>query len=1775
MRLPFARTGRGRRGPGGTSFVLPAVAACLLLGVVPSAVRTAAGMGAHRSAAADTAVVENRAYLAYSADGGQWTSSAASVVTVQRPAVEVMPSYAATMEPGGRRVFAHRVRNGGAAAGRFRLAATAPAGWRASLYLDVDGDGELGERDAAVSGPLPLEGGASAALLLLLEVPLDFAGGEVEAVVRATGETDASVTGAATDRITVARGSTAVSLDKSVDRADALRGDTLAYTLVFANRGVAAFPDARIEDPLPAGLRFVPGSLRLNGAALSDADDTDAGSVRRDPAGRELVVVRLGALAPGASGTVAFGAVLAPDAAEGAAVNVATLALGDHQAVSTPAETRVGTGRLEVTKERAGSGGVRAGDEVTYRVGYANRSASAVRDVVLVDTLPGELALVSAEGSPEVEGQVVRWRLGTLQPGAAGTFSLRARVAASAGGRTVVNRAVVQGAGAAAATAAASPLAVLPADSAGLELHKSAGTLEASVGETVVYTLVVRNPGDAPLRGVVVRDLLPAGTRLVEGSVYGADSARVEGRELRLALAGELAPGARRTLRYALALVSPGGGGSLGNRAWAEAAGGSVRSDTATAWVRLRRGFAMQGRTLVGKVWLDEDGDGRQGAGERGVPGASVWSADGEVVTTDREGRFSFRDLRPGTHLLRLDTLGLPAGYTVARPGEDLLTVRMDGWTAPRAAFRLVRMLPGAAQPAAGTASGPSGGEGDGAPAPGAPAEAARRAPPRVAPLRTEEERAAADRAGFLEGPGVAITAPADGTVIGTNRLYLGVRGEPGAPVRLFDGERLVREGVLRPDGSFDFIGLEVEPGPHRFRVWTLNSWKRERWDSVAVHRSGTAAAIEVPREPVTLRSDARASERLRLRVVDRWRVPVADTPNVTVEVRGAIVDGRDADASSVGTQLRTGADGWLELTLRGGREVGTGELTLVSDGVRAAVPLRVLPFVRPLIATGVAQVGVGAAPEAFGAVTVQGALDSETSVSVSYDSRRSDPDGDFFAHGYDPLDEGRYPTFGDASQRRVLAGTTQTLSARVERGFDWLEMGDVQTSGFGADGSLGAYRRALTGVSGRVSGGALAWSGFGSVTDQALEQRQIRGDGSSGPYRLGGGIRPGTERVAIEVRAAGNAARVVARQELSRFTDYQVDYLTGSVLLQRPVPSTDPQGNPVFVVATVERRSGGEARFVGGLRMEMNAARLMSLHGVDSLGVGVFGVHDAAGTGSLAAGGLPGAAMASYDLFGGDFRVRRGRLEAGGELLRALGDSSALAGRADLAWSLPGDRVRLDAGWLRVGDGFAASANPRLVSEMDEVRVAGSVKLAAGSTVAVRHERQAFHEFGVERSSVFATASQEMAGRKLTAEGGVSSDLQAASDASSSSAMGKATLGVTPELNVWVEGSRLLSASAGAPARPDHVGAGASYRVLPGVRVEGAHRWVRTGADSATYSFTSLGLRMESVLGGQVWGDVETTGGERGANSLALGWNQRLSMTGGWALHSLFERRFGLSNAPLADPLRALPFARPERDRWSAGLGLEWLPADSAARFSARGEVHDGEERSGYRFDVAGDLPVGRSMSLLTRHDWSSDSWPGAAGERRTRRDRSLVGFALRPVGSDAVNALAKLEWRRSADPLLGGDVLTQARDESRLIGSADAIWAPTAHVELAGRYAVRWSMTGDTLPGASDVRSLAHYVGGRFGQTLHGPLSARLDGRMLLEGTTGTARWSAAPSLVVRLNAMLELEGGWRMGDLRDPDFFAFGGSGPFAALGIRLTEGTLDSTASFWRERIRREF
>jgi uncharacterized repeat protein (TIGR01451 family) len=1728
------RTGRGFTG------IRPAIFAGRVLGV--ALVLALAPRAAHaQDAAADTVAIVNTARLRYTAEHVPATEQASSTVRLARTVgVGLAPPREAVVFPGGRRALAHVLENRGNGADAFRLTASGPAGWTFSLYTDVNGDGVLDGGDAPVTGPLALDGGASAALLLVVDAPAGAAESEVDVVLAAASTNHPAATAQVVDRLTVRRPLAALRLQKSVDRAEAARGDTLAYALAWSNQGDAPAADAVVADTLPLGLRFVPGSLRVDGASVTDAADGDAGTVTRTADGRDVVRVAAGTLGPAAAGAATFRATVSADAGAGTLANVAVLSAGGASVRTAPVPTGIGTPVLEITKERMGADTVDAGTPVVYRITVANRSSvHAARGVVVTDTLPAALAFVSASPAVETDGQVVRWRIGQLAAGQTATLELTVRADASE--LPVLNRAHVAATNAAEGTAASLPLAIRSFTGNELELEKTAGSLDASVGEAIAYTLTLRNRGGIPLRQIVVTDLLPAGVRLDVDGVTGADSVRVNGRDVTFHLAGPLAPGAEHRIRYALVLLSaPDGREPIANRAFASAENARVTSDTATAWVRLRGGQPLASRTLLGKVWMDRDGDGRQGPGENGVRGVEVWSADGEMTETDAEGRYSFPDVRTGAQVVRLDTLSLPGGMRLAAAADGIRRVRVDGWTLPVVDFRLV---PGTEAPVAQGADS---------------AASAAVAAPTVAALRTAAEREAEARQAFVSGPAIRISAPVDGSVVAGNRVYVGVKGEPGAEVRLYDGDRQIGQATLRGDGSWDFVGVQLAPGPHRLRASMRSSWGHERWDSVAVHRSGAPRLLEGPAGPVVLRADARATTNVPVRVLDEWGVPVTDRPHGAATVRGARLAAVDADSNSLGWQAVAGPDGMLVIPVRGGDTIGTGELGVKVGDAQLRIPLTILPTERPLIATGAVQVGVGAAPESYGALAVRGAVGENTAVTVTYDSRRSDPETEFFARGYDLQEEGRYPTLGDNSERRAMGSATQALSARVEHGLDWVELGDVETGGFSGSERLGGYRRALTGAAARVGTGSVVWRAFGSYTDQALTQDQVRANGSSGPYRFGGPVRPGTERVAIEVRARDNAARLVRREELVRSVDYQIDYRTGEVLLQRPIPSEDAYGNPLFVVALLERRSGGR-EVVGGLRMEIDAGRLFARRGdADSLGVAFFGVHDGASAGSLGGG--------AARLLGAEVQLRRGGLTGVAEVLRSdHADSASVAGQAQVEWMLPGDRVRLQGGWLRVGDGFASTLNPRLRSGLEEWSIGTELRLGEASRIRLRHERQNFRAFGVERQSTTLAMQQSVGGRRLTTEAGVQAD--AAGSGNASQAVGRATLAVDARTDVWVEASRGLTQSGRMPGRPDHLGIGGGYRVFPWARVEGSQRWVRVHRDSSLYQVAGLTVKTELPLGTRIWTGLERTLAEGTTHAAVLGWNQQLVMFGGWQLHSLVERRFGIDRAPLTDPVRALPFAQPERDRWSAGLGLEYMP-QLGPHFSARHEIRGGDAE-GWRFDLAADVPAGRSLALLTRHDWWSETRVDARGVP-SRRDRSLLGMALRPAGRADLNALAKVEYRHTSNPL-AGTVLTGAQEEWRMIGATDAVWTPRAGMEVAGRWALRHTVSEDSVGGAHRLRSTAHYVGGRVEQGVGRGVGLRLDGRLLSEQVTGASRWSASPSLTMQLGGGLEAEAGYRFGDLLDPDFAAWGRNGAFALVSLRFTEGTLNDAAAFWRGRL----
>ena len=69
---------------------------------------------------------------------------------------------------------------------------------------------------------------------------------------------------------------------------------------------------------------------------------------------------------------------------------------------------------------------------------------------------------------------------------------------------------------------------------------------------------------------------------------------------------------------------------------------------------------------------------------------------------------------------------------------------------------------------------------------------------------------------------------------------------------------------------------------------------------------------------------------------------------------------------------------------------------------------------------------------------------------------------------------------------------------------------------------------------------------------------------------------------------------------------------------------------------------------------------------------------------------------------------------------------------------------------------------------------------------------------------------------------------------------------------------------------------------------------------------------------------------------------------------------------------------------------------------------------------------------------------------------------------------------------------------------------------------------------------------------------------------GTSGEMRWDVAPVLTLTPINASEIAGGYRLGDLRDPDFASNGGQGWFVTLQLRVTES--NPIVDYWRNRMR---
>lgn len=222
------------------------------------------------------------------------------------------------------------------------------------------------------------------------------------------------------------------------------RGNTIDYTLSYANTGNADATVVSVVDTLPADTTFVVGSATP--AATYDAT-------------ARTLTWTLGTVTAGSSGTVTYSLTVATTAVDGEHLNnVAVISDPTQTAVSDPTVhiVNVPADPLSIVKSVDKTTAL-YGDNLTYTLKVISGSGAAPQDVVVTDSVPADTDFVSATcanpctvGAPV--GGVVTWHVGGMSANSSVTVSFVVHIIPLAANapptaETILNSAVVSSLG--------------------------------------------------------------------------------------------------------------------------------------------------------------------------------------------------------------------------------------------------------------------------------------------------------------------------------------------------------------------------------------------------------------------------------------------------------------------------------------------------------------------------------------------------------------------------------------------------------------------------------------------------------------------------------------------------------------------------------------------------------------------------------------------------------------------------------------------------------------------------------------------------------------------------------------------------------------------------------------------------------------------------------------------------------------------------------------------------------------------------------------------------------------------------------------------------------------------------------------------------------------------------------------------------------------------------------------------------------------------------------
>ena len=1754
-------------------------------------------------------IISNRAEGSYQDDTGESFTTVSPTVTVTVLAVatlavtpdETVPSD--TVAPRDRVTRLFRVCNTGNNADAFtltRAGVTAPVTLNA-LYFDNDGSGTLTNGDAPVTinetASPQLPPGGCIGVLAVIDTNDVAAQSTITINITARSNAVNAVNGRGEDTGTIINvagqgprftdpGNPNLPPSKLVNGLSQLvtsPDSKFTYTISFRNNGDAAARNVVVRDELPAGVEFIAGSLQLDDRSLSDALDGDEGSVQNN-----IIEVRLARVNPSEvhritlrarlSGTVAAGtglvnnASVTADNAPPIKSSVATVVVNPFGLVfagRAGSSAPIPGARVEVLIDQAGSFlKLPEGAGFAPNANNDNPFATDGQGHFTFALAPDEIGTANASANYFMKitapGFLTRMIQLSLHPTQAGLFTLSVHALdnqplAAPGGFNLVREDVRID------NLAALAMNIPMFETAGLQIIKTADRARAEIGDVITYRIEVHNPTAAPVNDITIKDHLPASFHYAAGSalitIGSAPEQPIEpeisGDDLLFRIS-EIPHGATAHLLYRVRVGANASEGAQENLAIAAGrfpSGERAETAPARAVVFISLGIFSTRQVILGRVFVDTNGNGKFDDGDKPAPGVRLYLNNGQSVITDSAGLYSFPSLGDGPQVISLDPVSVPHGYALADGGKlsgkswtRLLRTPIGGGALLRQNFALTPTDKSRKQNEA-AANKPVAQKDDG---PMQPVAVSVSQPLKnVAPVSPGTYEVAATEAVEAVAPGNArIISPAPNSISMSPGLQLEARVALNWTVKLeVNGEAVSDKniGVSRLDhkyqvSSFTFVGINLRPGPNKVRCTPISpDGSAGHTEEMIVMGRGPARRLEVVTEKSEIQSGGNDSTLVRVKAFDQWGNPALDGQvgietslgqllrlnEKTGDAQAALPPNAMAEPVEPVNQVH----GQLVVQLEGGEAVlklvspgapGEAKLRAQTGQLEAAGQVRITSEMRPAILVGFAEMSFGKGIPEVGLRGEQGNFRSRVSffysgqvfgnnmLTLSYDSQRpiNRTAGRDRLFQLDPLDR-VYPLFGDSSTRYEAAASNSKVYARLDHKRSYAMFGDFDTD---MDAPLMGYARKLTGVKAHLENSNGDFVTVTGARPDTAFARDVFAAGALGIMQLSSGeILPGSETVVLEVRDRRNPEVIISRETLARSVDYNLEPATGRLFFMRYLSTFDIGLNLTQIVVTYEHRSTGMSSAVYTARARKNFKHLglklgfsAALQRQEDVGSFVLGGFDAEktlprhGTLQLAWARSQGEILGSGNFFGASDNAQH--------------DGNAY--QLTLAQPLPFYGATLRARYLNASAGFFNPFGGTVTPGSRRGEVTLEMKPRKNSTLhfGVTSERNRTPNVDNGRLT-FSAAWDQILNEHIRFHLGF--DHRAFTDdlndkqTDSNLVTAGADVQVTDKLQFSVKREQNLNAAD--PTYPTQTTLGATYQVNSLTKLFFTQRLsaapIMPIGDFSGAGFAGSSSRRETAVGVEtrfgkftsMTGRYQLENGANGTDSFAVvGLQNRLPITKQFSVELGFERGFHLLG--------------PNQSFNSATIGFGWQP-NSDFRASARYEYRD---RSGVgqliAVGAAGRLREG--ITTLARFQFSR----GGFGGRTNSSLEGTAALAIRPLKSDRIGLLFSYTHRALLQDAKG---TTPTRDRSDSL-SADGYHQLTKRLELYGRVALRFNANGQ--PQLPFVSTLTFLTQARAQYLVTSRLDWAVETRMLFQPSSSTMRSTYATEA-----------GFWALPDLR----------------------------------------